>query len=80
MLVSCHFSGQFPDRSREFVSPGSLSPKWKDAAHCHFPAVPTTALGTAAPHGGTSLGKLQARVPEKNSTAFAPSSTLYVRA
>lgn len=60
MLVSCHFSGQFPDRSRESVSPGSLSPKWKDDAHCHFPAVPTTALCTAVPHGGASLGKLQA--------------------
>lgn len=76
MLASCHFSGQFPDRSRESVSPGSLSPKWNDAARCHFPAVPTTALYTAAPHSGASLRRLQAEVPEKDSTAFAPSSTL----
>ena len=82
--VPCHFRWRCADRSRQSVSPGTLGPRWKDAARCHFPAAPTTALGKATLPWWCQ--PLKALVPcpwlnpRQGHTEFAPSFTQEVRA
>lgn len=52
--VSCTSVGGVQAGADSLYHPAP-SPKWKDAASCHFLDVPTTALGTATSRGGTSL-------------------------